>query len=338
MTKYAASSGKKNILVIGGAGFIGSFLCEELVKKNQVICLDNFVTSSMENIRLLIQLPNFQFIKHDICQPINLDDLPELQKFKVNVHGIQEIFNLACPTAQKDYKKFSIETIMANSAGVKNSLDLAVKYGAKYVFGSTAAIYGDCQDKLVNEKANCSFDHLGPRSAYNEGKRFAEMMTLKYGEYYNLTVKIARIFSTYGPRMMSSDARHIPDFVRLALANKEIEIEGEAKTKMNYIYVQDLVEGLIKLMNVEQSFTANLGGEEQQTLDQIAELIIEFTNSESKIKYQMPPEFLIKNMNADISLMKERTGWFPVVSLEKGLKMTIDYMKASKVLDVHSLV
>lgn len=336
MNKYTPGD-KKNILVLGGAGFIGSFLCEELVKDQNVICLDNFITSNVENIRLLIQFPNFEFIKHDICQPINLENLPELKKFKINIHGIQEIYNLACPTVQKDYKKFSIETILTNSLGVKNSLDLAIQYQAKYLFGSSSSVYGDCHDQVIKEDIVCPLDFHGPRSAYNEGKRFAEMMIKKYGEFYNLETKIARIFSTYGPRMICKDARLIPDFIDQALNNQTIEIEGDEKTLINYVYVQDLVEGLIKLMKYEGSLIVNLSGEQELYLKDIIELIIKITNSQSKIKFIKPPEYLTRIVKSDISLAKERLGWLPLIKLEEGLRRTIDYLKASKFLGVQSI-
>jgi len=336
MNKYTPGD-KKNILVLGGAGFIGSFLCEELVKDQNVICLDNFITSNVENIRLLIQFPNFEFIKHDICQSINLENLPELKKFKINIHGIQEIYNLACPTVQKDYKKFSIETILTNSLGVKNSLDLAIQYQAKYLFGSSSSVYGDCRDQVIKEDIICPLDFHGPRSAYNEGKRFAEMMIKKYGEFYNLETKIARIFSTYGPRMIYKDARLIPDFIDQALNNQTIEIEGDEKTLINYVYVQDLVEGLIKLMKYEGSLIVNLSGEQEFYLKDIIELIIKITNSQSKINFIKPPEYLTRIVKSDITLAKERLGWLPLIKLEEGLRRTIDYLKASKYLGVQSV-
>lgn len=336
MTKYIAGD-KKNILIIGGAGFIGSFLCEKLVKEHNVICLDNFITSSVENIKLLLQLQNFEFIKHDICQPINLESLPELKKFKVNIHGIQEIYNLACPTVQKDYKKYAIETILTNSIGVKNSLDLAVQYQAKYLFGSTASVYGDCQDQIITEKTICSLDFLGPRSAYNEGKRFAEMMVKKYGEFYNLETKVARIFSTFGPRMISKDARLIPDFIEQALNNQTIEIEGDETTKINYLYVQDLVDGLIKLMKADGNLVVNFSGEQEFYLKDIVEMIIKLTKSPAKINFIKPPEYITRVVKSDIRLAKEKLGWLPLVTLEDGLKRTIDYLKASKFLGVQSI-
>lgn len=336
MTKYKIGD-KKNILVIGGAGFIGSFLGEELVKKNNVICLDNFITSNVENIRLLIQFPNFEFIKHDICQPINLEELPELVKFKINIHGIQEIYNLACPTVQKDYKKLAIETILANSLGVKNSLDLAIKYQAKYLLASTSSIYGECEEQVINENIICPFNHLAARSAYNEGKRFAEMMVVKYSENFNLLGKIARIFSTYGPRMISKDARLIPDFIKQALTNQIIEIDGDEQTLINYLYVQDLVEGLIKLMNYQDNLIVNFAGEQEFSLKEIVDKIIELTNSHSEIKFIKPPEFLTRPTKVDLTTAKEKLGWFPLISLADGLKQTIAYLKASKFLDIKTI-
>jgi len=333
---YKPSSDKKNILVIGGAGFIGSFLCEELVKNDNVICIDNFVTSNVENIRLLIQFPNFEFIKHDITEPIDLEKLPELKKFKVNIHGIQEIYNLACPTVQKDYKKLSIETVLANSSGVKNTLDLAIQYQSRYLFTSTSSVYGDCGNQAVKETTICPLDFLGPRSAYNEGKRFAEMMIKRYAHYYELDTRIARIFSVYGPRMIPKDARLIPDFIDQAINNKTILIEGDKNSKISYIYVQDLVEGLIKLMKYEKNLIINFGSEDEILLEDVAKTIIDLINSKSKIKFVAPPEYISRITRPDISQAKEKLGWFPLVSLEEGLRRTIDYLKASKYLSFQS--
>lgn len=333
---YQPSSDEKNILVIGGAGFIGSFLCEELIKKNNVICIDNFITSSLENIRLLIQFPNFEFIKHDINEPIELDSLPELKKFKVDVHGIQEIYNLACPTVQKDYKKLAVETVLTNSLGVKNSLDLALQYQARYLFTSTSSVYGECGDQVIKEDIICPLDFLAPRSAYNEGKRFAEMMIRKFGEHLQLKTRVARIFSTYGPRMITKDARLIPDFINQALKNETIIIEGDKDSKITYLYVQDLVEGLIKLMNFERNAIVNFSSAEEVMLEDIAKTIIKLTNSKSKIKFENPPEYLKRISKADISFAKEKLGWFPLISLEEGLRRTIDYLKASKFLKFQS--
>lgn len=334
MKKYTAAKDKKNILVIGGAGFIGSHLCEELIKEDNVICIDNFITSSVENIRTLIQFPNFEFIKHDICLPLDLDAMPELKKFNVKIHGLQEIYNLACPTVQKDYQKLLIETILANSLGIKNSLDLAIQYQAKYLLASTSSVYGDCGTTIITETLNCPLDFLGPRSSYNEGKRFAEMMVTKFSEFYNLTYKIARIFSTYGPRMINKDARLIPDFIQHALAGETLDIEGDEKTMVNYIYVKDLVEGLVKLMKAPDNLIVNFGGEQEFTLNEIAKKIINLTKSLSKINYIKPPEFITRASKVDITLAKEKLGWFPLISLEEGLKKTIDYMKASRVLGI----
>jgi UDP-glucuronate decarboxylase len=337
MNKYTPNADKKNILILGGAGFLGSFLCEELVRKHNVICLDNFITGSVENIRLLIQNENFAFIKHDLSEPIDLENQPDLKKFKINIHGIQEIYNLACPTAQKDYKKFIIETILANSAVVRNSLDIASKYQSKYLFASTSSVYGDCHGQEVNEETQCPINYLGPRSSYNEGKRFAEMTVTKYGEVYGFPVKIARIFPIFGPRMISGDARLIPDFIEDALNNKTIEIEGNPPGLISYLYVQDLIDGLVKLMHHPENLIINLSGEQEFALDDIAKKIINLTESKADIKYVSPPEFLTKYGKADINLAKEKLGWFPLISLDEGLKQTIDYFKAYKVLDYKTI-
>ncbi|PIR93426.1 NAD-dependent dehydratase, partial [Candidatus Falkowbacteria bacterium CG10_big_fil_rev_8_21_14_0_10_43_10] len=220
---------KKNVLVAGGAGFIGSHLCDELVKNNKVICVDNFITGDERNIDHLLKNSSFVFIKADINEPLELESLPELQKFKIQFQGVQEIYNLACPTSPVNFKENKIAALLANSAGVKNLLDLAVKYKATFIQFSSSVVYGPRRE----EKRNIAEDDfgivnpVGERSSYDEGKRFAESLVVNYRDVYGLDVKIARIFRTYGPRMKLGDKQMIPDFIVNALENKDLIIYGD---------------------------------------------------------------------------------------------------------------
>ncbi len=324
---------KKNILVSGGAGFIGSHLCEELVRQgHQVICLDNFVTGTRMNIEFLLQLPNFHFIKHDIVEPIDLESLPELKPLHLDTLGLQEVYNLACPTSYKEYKELPLETILTNSHGTRNMLEIAVRYKAKFLHVSTSSVYGEPLStiKFFKEDYWGYVSPIGPRSAYNEGKRFAESLVYNYGEYHNIQTKIARVFQTYGPRMRFDDARLIPDMIRAALKNEDLVIFGEEGKSTSFLYVSDLVEGLIKYMQADYGGVLNFGYPEEVKIEEAAKIIIELTSSTSKIVYEEAPPFIIKHGLPDITRAKDTLGWFPLIDLRTGLQKTIDYMKAQK--------
>lgn len=323
---------KKNVLVTGGAGFIGSHLCDELVKKSKVVCIDNFISGAEANIDHLLQNPDFQFIKHDINEPINLAELKELEKFQVKFQGIQEIYHLACPTSPKDFEKTQIETVLANSVGVKNILDLAVKYKAKFLLASSSVVYGprDPKSSVFKEDYKGVVDHLNPRACYDEGKRFAETLTNTYGQVYNLNTKIARIFRTYGPRMKLKTGRMLPDFVFNALENKDLVIFGDESFSTSLCHVSDIVQGLMKLMKSGEAGPINLGGDLEYKIVDVAKKVIAMTDSKSKIVFKKPLLFITPLGLPDISLAKERLSWFPVVLLEEGVKGAIDYFRAHK--------
>lgn len=325
----------KNVLVLGGAGFIGSHLCEELVKKgDNVICVDNFVTSDVENIRSLLEYPNFEFIRHNVTRHIDYESMSELKRFKVDVGGFQEIYNLACPTAPRDFSKFPVQTATANSVGVIKSLELAKKHGAKYLLVSSAAVYGNAPEdgEPVKEDYRGFMDWLNSRACYNEGKRFAEMATLVYRDVCKVDTKIARVFSTYGPKMLQHSGRHIADFIQAAVNNNEVVIAGDKKKGMTFCYVKDIVDGLITLMNSDYKDPVNLGSDKSYNLTAIVEKIITLTNSSSTISYTDPFTYVNQPTVPDISLAKNELNWFPLISLEDGLKMAIDYYKATAVL------
>lgn len=326
---------KKNILVTGGSGFIGSHLCETLLKEGRVICLDNFVTSQESNIDHLLKNPDFEFIRQDVNLPFDLESMMELARFKVKFQGIQEIYHLACPTSPKKFEQYKMQTLFANSLGMKNMLDLAVKYGSKVVHGSTSVVYGPrpADGHFFKEEEFGGNDVLSPRACYDEGKRFAETCCATYAQAQKVDVRIARIFRTYGPRMPLYDGQLIPDFITDAMDGKDLEIYGDETFKTSLVYVSDVVDGLIKMMHAPADIgPVNLGSEIDVPLMDVAERIIEMTGTASKIVFKPPLLFISQLGLPDLTKAKDKLGWIPLVTLDNGLKQTIDYTMANKSL------
>jgi UDP-glucuronate decarboxylase len=326
---------KNNVLVTGGAGFIGSHLCEKLIKNNRVICLDNFSTGSVSNIDFLLQHPDFAFVKHDICQPFDVENFPELERFKIKFQGVQEIYHLACPTSAKDFDRFKTATLEANSIGMKNVLDLAVKYKTKLVHSSSSVVYGPRTEErsVFTEDSTGCVNHLTPRGCYDEGKRFSETMVNTYREVHGLDAKIARIFRTYGPRERLFDGEMVPDFVIDAIDGKDLIIYGDENFSTALCYVDDIVSGLTKLMAAPADIgPINLGSNEDFKLVDVAKKIIEMTGSESKIIFAEQLLFMTPLGLPDTGRARELLGWVPLVRLEDGLQKAIDYTRAYKPL------
>ncbi len=323
---------KKNVLVTGGAGFIGSHLCDELVKNNKVICLDNFSTGDEKNIDHLLADPNFEFVRHDITKPINLEEISSLQKFKIQFQGIQEIYHLACPTSPKNFKKNIIETVLANSYGTKNTLDLAKNYNAKFLHFSSSVIYGPRREdnQKIKEDDLGAVDILSERSSYDEGKRFAETMVYNFSKVYDLDVKIIRVFRIYGPRMKMNDNQMIPDFIHNALENKDLIILGNKNFSSSFCYISDLIDAVIKVMESNSSGPFNIGSDIKINLQEVAQKIINQLNSRSKITYADEELFMTPLCVPDISKARDELGWMPVVTLDKGLEKTIEDLRANK--------
>lgn len=325
---------KKNILVTGGAGFIGSHLCEKLVNEHNVICVDNFISSTQDNISHLFTNAHFEFIRHDVSKPFELERFPELERFNIPTLGVQEIYHLSCPTSPKDFDKYKIQTLEANSIGMKHMLDVAVRYRAKFLQASSAVVYGSRSDDNVyfKEDEQGYVNTLSPRACYDEGKRFAETMVATYRQVYDIDAKIARIFRTFGPRMRLFDGQMIPDFIVNALDNRDLVIYGDKSFRTSLTYVDDIVDGLIKLMNSAEASLINFGSGEDYKLVSVAEKIIEMIASKSKIVFEEPLQFMTNLGLPDISLAKELLDWIPVTRLEDGLEKTIEYTKANKAL------
>jgi UDP-glucuronate decarboxylase len=324
---------KKNVLVTGGAGFIGSYLCERLLKDSKVICVDNFITSAENNIDHLLKDTNFEYIRADINEPFDLEKYPELDRFKLKFQGIQEIYHLACPTSAKKFDQFRAATTLANSVGMRNVLDLAVKYGARFFQASTSVIYGPRPEDghLFKESEYGLVNHLTPRSCYDEGKRWAETMAWTYQQVHGIDVRIARIFRTYGPRMLLYDGQMLPDFITNAIEGKDLVIYGDENFRSSLIYVSDVVDGIVKLMRLPKDpGPVNIGSDYDIKLVDVAKRIIELTNSSSKIVFEPALMFMTQLGLPDLTKAKEQLGWIPLVPLEQGLKKSIEYTVAQK--------
>src|SRR3989338_5519059 len=324
---------KKNVLITGGAGFLGSHMCERLLEDAHVICMDDFSNSSIHNIEHLLQYPDFEFIKYDATAPIDLDEFTELEKFKVRFQGIQEIYHLACPTSPKNFENLKINSLKANSNAMISTLDLALHYRAKYVFASSSVVYGPPRPdhKIFTETDEGQVNHLSPRGCYDEGKRFAETCVETYRQVYGLDGKIARIFTAYGPRMKLRDGLLIPGFILDALDGRDLVIYGDDTLEQSIVYVSDVVDGLVRLMGTGPELSlVNLGSDEIHKMSGIAQKIIAMTQSASRGTFEAPLVFLTAKGIPDLRRAKEELCWIPLVRLEDGLRRTIYYTIANK--------
>ena len=323
---------KKNILVAGGAGFVGSHLCDELVKESKVICLDNFLTGDEKNIDHLLANPNFEFIKHDVTKPIDLESLPGLQKFKIQFQGIQEIYNLACPNSPENFKDNVINTLLANSLGVKNLLDLSIKYESKILHFSSSVIYGPrvVGGKKIEESDIGSVDLLSDRSSYDEGKRFAETMVINYKNSYNIDAKIIRLFRTYGPRMKLGNGNMIPDFISSALDGETVEVPADENFKSTFCYVIDVIDASIKMMDSESGGPVNIGSDVEISVFDVAHRIVKMIGSKSEVRQADKHFFITPLAIPDINKSRAGLGWLPIQTLDNGLEATIHDLQANK--------
>lgn len=306
---------RKKILVTGGAGFIGSHLCDRLIKDgHEVICLDNFFTGNKENIEHLLGNTRFELIRHDVTFPIYLE--------------IDEIYNLACPASPIHYQYDPVQTTKTNVHGAINMLGLAKRTGARILQASTSEVYGDPEVHPQPETYLGRVNTIGPRSCYDEGKRCAETLFFDYHRQHNVDIRVIRIFNTYGPRMLENDGRVVSNFIMQALRNEDITIYGTGEQTRSFCYVSDLIEAMIKMM--EQNETTgpiNLGNPSEYKMIELANLIIDLTNSKSSVRYCELPQDDPKQRKPDITLAKNLLNWNPTVSVTDGLSRTIRYFK-----------
>jgi len=301
-------------LVTGGAGFVGSHLIDRLMRdKEHVICIDNFVTGTKKNINYWINNSNFELINHDIVNPIELD--------------VDKIWHLACPASPIHYQINPIKTAKTSFLGTYNMLGMAKKCKAKFLLASTSEVYGDPEIHPQSEQYNGNVNPTGIRSCYDEGKRIAESLTSDYMRNHGTDIRIARIFNTYGPRMLANDGRVISNFICQALNNKPLTIYGKGLQTRSFCYIDDLVEGLIKLMNASYKYPLNLGNPEEFSIIDLARIIRDKINKNVEIILKELPPDDPKKRNPNINLAREKLQWEPFIKLDNGLDKTIEYFK-----------
>lgn len=308
--------GKKRVLVTGGAGFVGSHLCDRLLGDGmEVICLDNFFTGRKANIAHLMTHPDFELIRHDVTDPYHIE--------------VDWVFNLACPASPVHYQYNPVETVKTSVHGAINILDLVKRVGARVLQASTSEVYGDPEIHPQVEAYWGNVNPIGVRSCYDEGKRCAETLFFDYHRQYGLDIKVARIFNTYGPRMHPADGRVVSNFIVQALRGESLTVYGAGSQTRSFCYVDDLVDGLVALMQTESGFTGpvNLGNPVEFSVGELAEIVVRLTDSGSKVEYRDLPLDDPKQRQPDITLAREKLGWNPKVKLETGLQKTIEYFR-----------
>ena len=307
---------RKRILVTGGAGFLGSFLCERLLEEScDVVCVDNFYTGTKRNIVHLLDNPYFELVRHDITFPLYLE--------------VDEIYNLACPASPIHYQNDPVQTTKVNVHGSINMLGLAKRTKAKILQASTSEVYGNPSVHPQTEEYWGNVNCIGIRSCYDEGKRCAETLFFDYYRQHKLNIRVVRIFNTYGPRMHPNDGRVVSNFILQALKNQDITVYGDGKQTRSFCYVDDMIEGFIRMMQTPDGFTGpvNLGNPQEYSILELAEKIIAHTQSKSKIVFKPLPEDDPLQRKPDIELAKDKLNWLPRTGLEEGLKQTIKFFK-----------
>lgn len=307
----------KQVLVTGGAGFLGSHLCEVLVEEGEdVLCLDNFYTGSRANIQHLLGKPNFELLRHDVTFPLYIE--------------VDEVYNLACPASPIHYQHDPVQTTKTSVHGAINMLGLAKRTGAKILQASTSEVYGDPEEHPQSEHYWGHVNPIGPRSCYDEGKRCAETLFFDYRRQHNLPIKVARIFNTYGPRMHPDDGRVVSNFIVQALKGESLTIYGDGSQTRSFCYVDDLVTGLIRLMRTEDDCTGpvNLGNPDEFQIKQLAERVLALVGSTSNIIHKELPQDDPQQRRPDITLAKARLNWQPSIALDDGLFRTVEYFRA----------
>ena len=311
----------KKIVITGAAGFIGSNLVDRLINEDFFVYgIDNLITGSLDNLSHLNSNNNFEYVNHDVTNYIDIKD------------KIDYVFHFASPASPIDYLEYPIQTLKANAIGGHNALGLAKKNNAKFILASTSEVYGDPLEHPQKESYFGNVNPIGPRSIYDEAKRFIESMTISYHIYHKLRVSIIRIFNTYGPRMKIDDGRVLPTFIKQAASNKDLTVNGDGTQTRSFCYIDDLVNGIIQLMNSEYSYPINIGNDDEVTINEIASTLISILNSESKIIYNELPKDDPLKRKPDLSLAKKILNWKPKIDKKDGFEMLIEYYKKNNLI------
>tara|TARA_B100002052_G_scaffold89696_1_gene82507 strand:+ start:72 stop:1010 length:939 start_codon:yes stop_codon:yes gene_type:complete len=311
----------KKIVITGAAGFIGSNLVDRLINEDFFVYgIDNLITGSLDNLSHLNSNNNFDFVNHDVTKYIDIKD------------KIDYVFHFASPASPIDYLKYPIQTLKANAIGGHNALGLAKKNNAKFILASTSEVYGDPLEHPQKESYFGNVNPIGPRSIYDEAKRFIESMTISYHVYHKLRVSIVRIFNTYGPRMKIDDGRVLPTFIKQAASNKDLTVNGDGTQTRSFCYIDDLVNGIIQLMNSEYSYPINIGNDDEVTINEIASTLISILDSKSKIIYNDLPEDDPLKRKPDLTLAKKILNWRPNIDKKDGFEMLIEYYKKNNLI------
>jgi dTDP-glucose 4,6-dehydratase len=303
------------VLVTGGAGFLGSHFCDALLAQgHSVVCADNLLTGSLQNIAHLRNEPRFEFREQDVCRLFDFGK-------------VDYVFHLASPASPVDYLKHAIETLQVGSIGTMNCLELAKKYGAKFLISSTSECYGDPLEHPQKETYWGHVNPIGPRSVYDEAKRFAEATTMAYHRYHQVDTHIVRIFNTYGPRLQLNDGRVISNFMKQALRGEDLTVYGSGSQTRSFCYVSDEVAGILALSNSDEREPTNIGNPDEFTILECAQVVLEVTGSKSKIRYEALPQDDPQQRCPDITKAKRLLGWEPKIDLRTGLQMSLEYFK-----------
>ncbi len=306
---------QRRALVTGGAGFLGSHLCDALLGEGwNVVVVDNLLPGRRANLAHLANDPRFEFVEKNICQPFD-------------VGKVDYVFHFASPASPEDYHAHGIETLQVGSLGTFHALDVARKYGAKYLVSSTSECYGDPLEHPQKETYWGHVNPVGPRSVYDEAKRFTEAVTVAYRRYHNVDVRIARIFNTYGPRMQLRDGRVVPNFMRQALSGEDLTIYGDGSQTRSFCYVSDEIDGFIRLSKSDEHMPVNIGNPAEFTILECAQLVLKVTGSKSQIRYVPLPQDDPKQRRPDITKARQLLGWEPKIDLETGLRLSLDFFK-----------
>lgn len=302
-------------LVTGGAGFLGSHLCDSLLADGwTVVAVDNLLTGRRSNLRHLRSEPRFELVEKDICQPFD-------------VGRVDYVFHLACPASPVDYSTYGVETLKVGSLGTFHALDIARKYGAKYFISSTSECYGDPLEHPQKETYWGHVNPIGPRSVYDEAKRFSESVTMAYRRYYKVDTRIVRIFNTYGPRMQLNDGRVVPNFMKQAIRGEDLTVYGDGSQTRSFCYVSDEIDGFMRLAKADEPLPVNIGNPNEFTILECAKAVVKVVGSTSGIRYDPLPQDDPKQRRPDITKARQLLGWEPRIDLETGLRLSLDYFR-----------